>query len=84
MFPVEDNNQIMHVSLPISAETILMDCDHAGPAEQAFIPGNNISLSISTDSREEADRLFTELSAGEQIKMPMSPTFRGAFKPAGY
>jgi PhnB protein len=78
-FALEADDQIMHVSLPISPETMLMGCDVINVEEQPFVAGNNFSLSIGTDSREEADRIFLGLSAGGQIKMPMAETFWGAY-----
>jgi PhnB protein len=79
IFPPEAGEKIMHVSLPISKETILMGCDIAEVNGQAIVEGNNFSLSVTTDSREEADRLFHELSVGGQIKMPMNQTFWGSY-----
>jgi len=78
-FVLEEDEKIMHVSLPISTETVLMGCDIAGSDGQPIVAGNNFSLSLTTDSREEADRLFRELSAGGQIKMPMNQTFWGSY-----
>ena len=75
----EDGNRIMHVSLPISKETILMGSDTTGAWSSQFKKGNNFSISINTESREEADRLFEGLSAGGQVKMPMDQTFWGAY-----
>lgn len=79
--PLPDNlkNKIMHVSLPISVETILMGSDVIegfGPAMQI---GNNISLSINTQSREEAEKMFNGLSAGGMVTMPLADTFWGAY-----
>lgn len=75
----EDRDKIMHVSLPISNETILMGsdagCDHAAH----LIMGNNFSISINAESREEADKLFAGLSEGGNVTMPMSDTFWGAY-----
>lgn len=79
IFRPENDNKIMHVSLPVSTETILMGCDNAEANGEEAVIGNNISLSIHTDNQVEADRLFTELSVGGQIKMPMSQTFWGAY-----
>ena len=79
IFRPENDEKIMHVSLPIDKQTILMGCDSAEANGQGTVIGNNISLSIDTDNKEEANRLFTELSAGGQIKMPMSQTFWGAY-----
>ncbi len=78
-FRLENDEKIMHVSLPISKETILMGCDSTEAYGQGTIFRNNISLTISLDNKEEADRLFNELSVGGQIKMSMSQTFWGAY-----
>jgi PhnB protein len=71
-----DQNKIMHISLPISKETILMGSDEFN--SQADI-GNNISLSLTTDTKEDADRIFEQLSAGGQANMPMNDTFWGDY-----
>lgn len=74
----EVKNRIMHMSLPISAETVLMGSDTM-PGIHDHQVGNNISLSINTDSREEADRVFNGLSAGGKVSMPLADTFWGAY-----
>ena len=43
------------------------------------IVGSNISVSINTETREEADKLFNGLSAGGNIMMTMTNTFWGAY-----
>jgi len=44
-----------------------------------FKEGNNFSISIYTDRKEEADRLFQQLSNGEQVNLPMQNTFWGEY-----
>ena len=78
-FRTDCDEKIMHISLPISNETILMGCDNAELNGEKTIIGNNISLSLDTDNREEADRLFSRLSNGADVKMAMSETFWGAY-----
>ena len=41
--------------------------------------GNNISLSVNADSREHADHLFSKLSEGGKVTMPMDNTFWGSY-----
>lgn len=77
--PAELADKIMHVSLPISAETVLMGSDAGGEWSSAYVQGNNFTISIGTKSKEEADRLFAELSAGGQIRMPLNTTFWGEY-----
>ncbi|MCU4157525.1 VOC family protein [Carboxylicivirga sp. A043] len=75
----EEANMIMHISLRISKETVLMGSD----THEAFGPpcelGTNISISVNTDSEQEAETLFTGLSASGQINMPLGKTFWGAY-----
>ena len=70
-----DKEKLMHVSLPISKETVLMGSDTGGEWSAGFKQGNNFSISINAKSKEEADRLFNELSQGGKIAMPMNKTF---------
>ncbi len=77
--PASDGEKIMHVSLPVSKETILMGSDALegfGPPVQV---GNNFSISVNTDNKEEADQLHNSLSAGGIIGMPMNETFWGSY-----
>jgi len=77
--PENEGQKIMHVSLPISKETILMGSDTTGAFGPATVEGTNFSISVNADSREEADKLFNGLSAGGKIVMPMNMTFWGAY-----
>jgi PhnB protein len=72
-------NLVLHVSLPILGGYMLMGSD--APPEMGFTVtmGNNIYISLDTDTKEEADRLFAALSAGGQVEMPMSNMFWGAY-----
>ena len=74
-----DREKIMHVSLPISKETSLMGSDNCEASGQPTIVGNNFSVSINADSREEADKLFNGLSKGGKVTQPMNNTFWGAY-----
>jgi PhnB protein len=77
--PDEDLEKIMHMSLPISAETMIMGSDSSEAFGQVTTIGNNFSISINTDSKEEADRLFNGLSEGGKVTMPMDVTFWGDY-----
>ncbi|MEB2775930.1 VOC family protein [Algoriphagus sp. D3-2-R+10] len=79
-YPVADEfrNQIMHISLPISKECVLMGSDTAGHGGPLTV-GNNFSISISTDSKEKADTFFEKLSAEGSVTMPMDNTFWGDY-----
>lgn len=75
----EEANRIMHISLPISKETILMGSDVGGEWSTHHKVGNNIQLSVTTATKEEADHIFNGLSVGGQITMPIADTFWGAY-----
>ncbi|QOW09637.1 VOC family protein [Kaistella flava (ex Peng et al. 2021)] len=76
--PEDAKNRIMHITLPISTETILMGSDTM-PGMHNHKIGNNISLSINTNSKEEADKIFEGLSEGGVVTMPLNDTFWGAY-----
>jgi PhnB protein len=73
----KDADRIMHVSLPIG-NTVLMGGDSNQQSGDVLI-GTNFHVSINTDSREEADRIYNGLSAGGNVFMPMNKTFWGAY-----
>lgn len=81
MPPIPDSakNKIMHISLPISSETVLMGSDTGGEWATNYKAGNNFSISINTDKIEEADRIFAELSKDGNVTMPMNKTFWGSY-----
>ena len=70
-----DEEKIMHMSLPISKETMLMGSDTGGEWASGYSQGNNFSISITADSKEEANKLFKGLSAGGKVTMPLGKTF---------
>ena len=74
-----DKNLVMHVELPILAGHMLMGTD--APESMGFkvAPGNNTYINLEPDSRAEADRLFSGLSVGGKIEMPMQEMFWGAY-----
>ena len=72
-------NKIMHVSLPINPYSILMGSDSSESWGTPAVVGDNISISINVLSKEEADKLFSGLSEGGKVTMPMEFTFWGAY-----
>ncbi|KAF2518437.1 VOC family protein [Flavobacterium salilacus subsp. salilacus] len=73
--PEAEQDKIMHVSLPISKETLLMGSDVMNSYSHMTTVGNTISISINVDSEEEAHRLFNGLSEGGRVTMPLEKTF---------
>lgn len=74
----ETDEKIMHITLPISEETILSGSDNK-IAYKESIEYNNFSLIIHTDSKVEANRLFNEMSKNGQVKVPMNLAFWGSY-----
>ena len=69
----------MHIALPIGPNDILMGSDSFDCMGQSLTAGNNFMVSISTDTQEEADRLYNGLSAGGNAQMPMENAFWGDY-----
>jgi PhnB protein len=76
---VKDENKIMHVSLPIGSNEILLGSDMLETPDNKHIAGNNFSISIHPSSREETDKLFNGLSEGGNIIMPLADTFWNSY-----
>jgi len=64
-------NKIMHTSFRIGQTTIMASdgCSTEKPNFEGF------SLALSVPNEAEADRVFTALSAGGQVRMPLTKTF---------
>lgn len=75
----KEKEKIMHVSLPISQETVLMGSDTSETLGPPVVIGNNFSVSINTDSMEEANDLFNKLSEEGKIVMPLGKTFWSSY-----
>jgi len=71
-FPVPENeeNKILQIALPIGNNTLMANDvpEYMGRVNENE---NRSKISISAESREEADRLFNGLSAGGNVEMPM-------------
>ena len=72
-FPVDEKekNKIMLIALPIGNGSTLMANDVPEVLGKVNENENRSKIAISTESKEEADKLFNGLSAGGQIEGPM-------------
>ncbi len=79
-FPVAENeaNKIMLIALPIG-KNILMANDVPEIMGKTNENENRSKISISTESKEEADKLFNGLSAGGNIEMPIGDSPWGSY-----
>lgn len=59
-----DKNKVMHVALPIVGGTLLMGTDMLESMGHQLIQGNNITINLNLDSKEQADKLYQKLSEG--------------------
>jgi len=76
-------DKIMHIALPIGND-VLMASDAVESLGQQVTQGNNTYISITADSKADADRIFSGLSAGGEIEMEMADQpwgdYYGSFK----
>src|SRR5690606_38606475 len=77
--PEQEKEYAMHVSIPIGKGQPLMASDCLDSGGHVLNVGNNNYISVTPDSREEADRLFNGLSAGGSVEMPMEEQFWGDY-----
>ncbi len=80
-YPVaeEDADKIMHIALPIGKENVLMATDFLEKKGQKMEEGNRYSISISAESKDEADKLFNGLSKGGNIEIPIAESPWGSY-----
>lgn len=77
--PPSVGEKIMHISLPIGKGNALMGSDAGGDWAPKLVVGNNITMSITADSKAEADRIFNALAKGGNVTMPLADAFWGDY-----
>ena len=79
-FPVDekDANKVMHIGLPID-QNILMGNDIPEGLGKVNENENRSKISITAESRDEADRLYNLLSADGTIEMPIGDSPWGSY-----
>ena len=79
-FQVSENeaNKIMHIALPIG-KNILMANDVPESMGRTNENENRSKISISPESKEEAEKLFNGLSVGGQIEVPIEESPLGSY-----
>lgn len=75
----EEKNRIMHVSLALTKDIILMGSDILPSLGHQLITGNNNYICLIMESREEADRIYNALSEGGVIETPIGEQFWGDY-----
>jgi len=79
-FPVAENeaDKIMYIALPIG-KNILIANDVPESMGRVNENENRSKISISAESKEEADKLFNGLSAGGKVEMPIEDSPLGSY-----
>jgi PhnB protein len=62
--PEGEKDKVMHVALPILGGTQIMATDILESMGHKLVEGNNFTISLNPDTKEDADRLYKELSEG--------------------
>ncbi|MCX3263545.1 VOC family protein [Pedobacter agri] len=79
-FPVDESeaDKIMHIALSIGYNA-LMGNDVPAFMGKVDENENRSKISVSAESREEADRLFQALSAGGNVEVPIDDSMWGSY-----
>ncbi len=76
--PENEANKIMHIALPIGSN-VLMGNDVPAFMGTVNESENRSKISIGAESKEEADKLFTGLSAGGSVEVPIAASPWGSY-----
>ncbi len=76
--PEHEQNRVMHISLPMGNGN-LMASDILESAGHRLTVGNNYYISLHVDSKQEADKVFSALSDGGTVEMPLEEMFWGDY-----
>src|SRR5690606_23828601 len=80
-YPVaeKEENKIMYIALPIGTGTLLVANDVPEVLGRVNEQENRSKILLSTENKEEADRLFDGLSAGGEVDGAMGDSPWGSF-----
>ena len=85
-FQVAENeaHKIMYIALPIGKHNVLIANDVPEFMGRVSESENRSKIAVSAESREEADKIFNELSAGGEVEGPIGEgpwgTYAGMFR----
>ena len=79
--PISENEaeKMMHIALPIGKNSVLMGSDTPEFMGRQNEHENRSKISISAESKREADQLFNGLSAGGKVEMPIADSPWGSY-----
>lgn len=74
----DDKNKVMHVALPTLNGVEIMGTDNLESMGHQTKIGNNTTINLEPDTREETERLYQLLSEGASDLAPLEEQFWGA------
>lgn len=77
--PESEANKIMHIALPIGKNDVLMASDTPESMGKHNENETRSKISISAETKEEADRLFNGLSKDGKVEVPMADSPWGSY-----
>jgi PhnB protein len=75
----KEADKIMHIALPIGRSSVLMGSDTPEFMGRQNENENRSKISVSAESKEEADQVFNGLSAGGNVEMPIADSPWGSY-----
>jgi len=80
-FPIAaaDENKLMNIALPIGKSNMLIGNDVPGFMGKVNEQENRNKISVSAESKAEADQLFNGLSAGGTVEVPITDSPWGTY-----
>ena len=75
----DDLNKVLHISLEILGGHVIEGTDAMASLGHQLTAGNNFSINLHPDSRDEADRLYSGLSVGSKDAPGMADMPWGAY-----
>ena len=73
----DEKNKVMHVALPILGGFQIMATDMLESMGHKLVEGNNFTISLNPDTKEEADRLYHGLNGGGKESVAPHDEFWG-------
>jgi len=75
--PEKDMDKIENISMKINGHFILMGADVSPFGRSSFMRGNNFSIYLEAENKDEAGRIFTGLSLQGAVLMPLQTAHWG-------
>lgn len=77
--PKQEENKIMYIALPLGPDSMLIANDVPEVMGRVNERENRSKIKVNLASKEEADRVFTGLSAGAEVEGPMGDSPWGSY-----